>query len=373
MKEVMLRTPAVKSKVGVDRENNAFLGFVVSELGEAKGHGADIDETFLSQIVEQGNGVDGGMKMRFTHPNLSNDGFGKYLGRARNFRLEGGQVRADGFLSRSSFKTPHGDLGSYVLDLAEEDPDAFGASIAFMGDTEERLDKDGTKKKGPDGKPLRPVFRLKKLRAVDVVDEPAATNSFFSTDDAPDAPARMATQFLDSLNETPDEVARRIDDFKRRYLESKGVAMSDEIKTPAPAAPTPEPAKTEPTDAEKALSSIEKETERLRCEAISMLCENQKCFELAAGMIGEGLSLPAARERVKVYLAAKNPPLESGKAPTDEPAKPADPGQKYREEFQQLSESLGIEGDEESYVKTCLAAEKNGGWVKVAPVARKAG
>lgn len=385
MTKIMLRTPMVKSKVGVDRENNMLTGFVVAQIGEAKGHGAALDDVTLNTLMELGNKIDGGAKMRFTHPNMSDDGLGKYLGRAKNFRRDGDLLRADGKLGQSSFKSPKGNLGGYVLDLAEEDPDAFGASVAMFADVEEIKDEDGKPKKGADGKKLLPVFRPTRLHAVDVVDDPAATDSMFTSQTW----AAQATEFADrlgrSLDLTPQEVARKVQEFIPRYLQSKGVDMSDPIKPDSAGAATP-PKDDAPKDeapkktdlsadqkaAEQALQSVTQETERIRCEGISMLCEMNGCTELAASLIRDGVSPQAAREKVKAHLAAKQPPLQPGASTEGEPKK-VDPDQKLRDEYRSVpKEHLHLFGSEEEYVASCKRTAE-GGVVPMIPVHGKAG
>jgi hypothetical protein len=371
---IVLRTPTVKSKVGVDRETNSLLGFAVAQVGEASGHGVRLDETTLAQIMQMGNAVDGGAKMRFTHPNMSNDGLGKYLGRASNFRMDGDTLRADAKIARSAFKTPNGDLGNYVLDLAEEDPDAFGASVAMYADRMEELDDKGKPKKGEDGKKLLPVFRLKKLHAVDIVDQPAATNAMFTANTW----AAQATEFADRLSEsldlTPQEVAAKVQEFIPRYLASKGVAMSDAINSGSAGAVTPPP---EPPKVD--LDAVKKEAmelERKRVSSLQSLAVNHKCEHLLASWIEKGTLPTHAKDEVLSVIQKRDVPLGNGGATeTEKPKPPADPGQKYRDEFKAneayLSDQMGL--DEDGYVETCLAAEKTGGWVKASSVARKAG
>jgi hypothetical protein len=63
-----------------------------------------------------------------------------------------------------------GDLHSYVISLAKSDSDLAGMSIAF---------EPAKPVFGDDG---RTHFRLMHLSAIDLVDEPAATNGFFETE-----------------------------------------------------------------------------------------------------------------------------------------------------------------------------------------------
>ena len=114
---------------------------------------------------------------------------GTYLGRFKNYSYSGDKVNADLHLDETSARiTPNGDLFSYVLDMAEKNPDMFGASIVFEIAESVFLEEE------MDGKKVeKEYFRLKELRATDIVDEPAATDGLFSANTFPG----IATQFLD--------------------------------------------------------------------------------------------------------------------------------------------------------------------------------
>jgi hypothetical protein len=166
----------------VDRDAGMIRDFAVVTRGEATGHQLWLDKTFLDSVRTAGNGRERGIKSRFTHPGLSGDGLGKLLGRATNFHRRGEKVFADlGFVD-SAKKTPGGDLAGYVMDLAEETPDLFGASIVFDSDYG-AMDKFRANNKNEKGKFVSPDednknnfehARLADLRAADIVDDPAA-------------------------------------------------------------------------------------------------------------------------------------------------------------------------------------------------------
>lgn len=210
---------------GVDREHGIIRGFAVMTKGNVKDcRGWEIDDETLEGISAAGNKVKIGQKSRFGHPNMSSTALGTFLGRAKNFRRDGDIVRADLFLDETAYDTPEGDLATYVMNLAESDPDAFGTSVVLGDyDLEYRLDEQGNKKKGEDGKELPPCLRVKKLFAVDVVDDPAANNgmfggmSFFNPDVKLSA---EATQFLDKFLSNPDAVTKVIG-FLERYRANK--------------------------------------------------------------------------------------------------------------------------------------------------------
>lgn len=170
-----------EGKPSVDREAGVIYGYSVITKGPALGHGIEIDDKTLGQVVELGNQAKMGIKARFDHPNASNTSMGTFLGRTKNFRKAGDRVIGDLYLSESAKEAPQGDLYSYVLGLADRDPQAFGASIVFEGKSELQLKEDGTRKKDAKGNPLPALARIEKLLAIDIVDEPAANASgFFS-------------------------------------------------------------------------------------------------------------------------------------------------------------------------------------------------
>jgi hypothetical protein len=163
-----------KDQPPVDRELGIIYGYSVISQGPALGHDSEIDETTMNQVVELGNKSAMGIKSRFDHPNASNTSMGTFLGRTKNFRKSGDRVLGDLHLSASAKEAPQGDLYTYVLGLAERDPQAFGASIVFEGKFVPQLNADGTQKEDKQGKPLPRLTRVDNLLASDVVDDPAA-------------------------------------------------------------------------------------------------------------------------------------------------------------------------------------------------------
>lgn len=240
-------TPARGAMAYVDHDNRILLGVSVAQAVEALGHNMVLDETTIDQIVELGNGSKSGIKSRFTHPGLSSDGTGKFLGRFRNFcrgfSASGvPSVRADLYLSEIASKSPNGDLAGYVMGLADEDPEAFGTSAVLWID-KVWVKQDGTEipvyeqdddgewhhnKKPEDSKYDYPVARAVDLAAVDVVDEPAANR---------DGMFSAATAFSGTPSEWSAAIFQQIDDaltfygisparayeMAMKYFEARGV------------------------------------------------------------------------------------------------------------------------------------------------------
>jgi hypothetical protein len=198
-------------KSGVDRSAKRINGVKVMQMGRVNDSRPwEVDADTLAQVVEYGNQPNKGTKARFTHPSMSDDGFGKYLGRWTNFRIEGDSAYADLQLAESSFDTPSGDLGTYVMDLAEEDPESFGVSAAtsLAGVMYTEV---------PEGKTL--PLRLDGLRAVDFVDEPAATRGGLFDMASPQGLPSLATWIVEThfADREPREVVERLCSFLSKH------------------------------------------------------------------------------------------------------------------------------------------------------------
>ncbi len=211
--------------VGVDRANNVIRGYVVAQRGPFKSQGrGEFDDASLAQIVSLMAAKPAGLKSRFTHPNMSNDGLGKFLGRSKAPYLDGDRVRADLHLDPSSFSTPSGNLGKYVMDLAENDADAISSSLVLRVKQEVRLNTDGTRAKNEKGEPLPPLWRPEALHASDIVETGDAVDSLLSAgvdvDGLPLAALWRGSEMLDQLfADQPREVIEaRLKGFLERYL-----------------------------------------------------------------------------------------------------------------------------------------------------------
>lgn len=208
-----LRAGIEAQQTGVDRDAGIIYGVILAQEGPFKTAGrGEFDAKAIRQVVSLARQQKAGLKSRFTHPDASNDGLGKYLGRTRNVRVDRLEVktedgvrelavaRGDHHFAESAYRTPTGDLANYVMDLAEEDPDALGMSLVLQADEEYRLDKSGRPKLDDAGNPLPPLWRPTALHAVDFVDTGEATDSLLgqalSLDGLPDQIVREASRLL---------------------------------------------------------------------------------------------------------------------------------------------------------------------------------
>lgn len=234
-----LSTKVLGRPVGVDREAKVLRGYVVAQAGPFKSQGrGEFDRLALEELVKLGNTKDAGIKSRFTHPDMSNDGLGSFLGRAKNHRLDkatdartGKQVdavRADLHFDRTALDTPPKGgrpLGEYIMDLAESDPDALSSSIVVQADQEYRMKKDGTLELDEEGEPLPPLWRPKVLHASDIVDTGDAVDGLLSAniEGEPLAALWRGAELLDSVfgGQARDVVEARLLAYVGRYLTRK--------------------------------------------------------------------------------------------------------------------------------------------------------
>ena len=214
--EMLRSDPVFNQVVGVDKENNRVLGYVVAQEGVFKTGQGQFTFESLARIVELGNAAPRGLRVRFGHPTLSDDGLGKYLGRATNFRLDGDKVRADLKINATALKEPPQGgrpLGEYVMELASNDAGALSSSLVLKTDRIVSEDEDV-----PD------VWLPTELMASDVVDEGDAVDNFLSSDylkSLPTGVVYQATQLIDQQfkGQPRDVVESRLNSFLNRYLD----------------------------------------------------------------------------------------------------------------------------------------------------------
>lgn len=263
---VYFRAPKAKgSAARVEREGGKYGAGIIHGVslitaGEALGHGMWIDETFVAQTAEALAAESNGIKSRWTHPDMSGDGLGKLTSRIMDPvpSADGRQLLADQHFLKIGHRSPDGDLAAYLMDLAEEDPAAYGLSIVFYQDEAaselHRLENTGADGvfRSPD--PLNvdnlPHVRLGWLTAADAVDTPAANpDGLFSSRRDIAAEADEVFEYALGLrDEKPCTVqfgvdADRLRGFAARFLQShnlelKGAAM-DPVSDEGAAGATP--------------------------------------------------------------------------------------------------------------------------------------
>lgn len=362
----------------VDRTGGQFgagliRGFSVIAKGEALGHDLWIDDEFLSQVEKAVLSAKGGTKARFTHPGMSGDGMGKMTARVFGASTKGDKVFADAHMLKSAHKTPDGDLAGYVMDLAEEDAEAFGASISFMHDypAEKKFmldhgakivtDEDGysywdlTDYKSPDPKNLKnlPHARLKSLRAVDFVDSPAANpDGLFHA--GPFELLENGESLLDFVfgvtSEVPADASFGVDltrmkGFAARWAADRGFSINKEsemsVAAPvSPAAPNTDagkPAELTSTQPPPAATPQAPVTPAPSAPAPEALAAKD-------GVVAPAAAAPAVAPATNPPAAANlsQPAAPVAPAATPAPA-PVDPAAELRAGLQKFTDTFGVE------------------------------
>ena len=365
---------AKSEDVPVDRQGGKFKaglirGASMITRGEALGHGMFIDAVMLKQVADAINASqEFGIKSRFAHPDMSGDGIGKMTAKAFDAHVSGDQVIGDLHMLDSAKRTPDGDLASYVMDLAQEAPEAFGTSIAFQVDRAameefrvanlkeiERTDRDGMPIKrrefqSPDplNKKNQPHVRLKKLTAVDVVDEPAANpNGLFHRGPFDllqhgDAALEFAFGLTD---EAPDLTALGIDatrlrGFVARFATSHGITIEERKMSEKPDSGPEE----KPEKQEKPAENLAKgdqtpakpdpvKVERERASGITSACVLAGKADLASKYIDDPAATPeSVKSALFGMMCSERAPVPNG-APAPGTSTAANPNAKYEAEF----------------------------------------
>lgn len=289
-KDIYFRSDIARAGgVQVARREEVITGFAVVTKGVTHDERGEFDDVALDSVVEFGNQAKAGIKSRFGHPNMSGTALGTFLGRVKNFRRDENVVRADLHIDPTAHQTPDGDLASYVMNLAESDPEAFGSSMVIHWEEEFKKEKD------KDGNALPPFIRVKKLMSVDIVDDPAANNGFFGTQFFSESvrPSAEMSVFLDRFLNQPEAVEKVIS-FLERYgfnKQRKEQFMFEEL--------TLEKLKAERSDLYNSVHAlgVEEGTKKERERAVSVL-KKGKVFkdmgDLALESIESGASLDQA-------------------------------------------------------------------------------
>ena len=138
-----------------EMESNDFGGVSILEIGEAKGHDLFVDKLSLEKAMDIMKQAPNGVKVKMNH----GSGLDAVVGFARNARIEGNKLVADLKLLKNS---QHYGL---IKEMADEAPDQFGISLAFVNESESINGKD--------------FIRPQSIASADLVSSPAATNGLF--------------------------------------------------------------------------------------------------------------------------------------------------------------------------------------------------
>jgi hypothetical protein len=138
----------------LEEDSTIIPNVYILSQGEARGHDLFIDKTSIQKAYELMAKAPNGVKVKMNH----GSGLDAVCGFARNPRIEGDKLMADLHLLKSS---PHYEL---VKEMANEAPDQFGVSLAFLNESETIKGKD--------------YIRPQRIESADLVSSPASNEKF---------------------------------------------------------------------------------------------------------------------------------------------------------------------------------------------------
>ena len=196
----------------IDAEAGIIYGVSVATVGPALGHGFQLSDKSINQIVSLGS--KGDVRLKIGHGSKADpDPIVNFIGFLDNFRRVDAKVLADLHLTEAAVAHPRGDLRAYITAIAKETPSLAGLSVEIGYDL---LDDD--------------TADIKELAAVAVVLDPAANpNGLFS---AKDINTDMESN-LASINTKTESTTE--------YTESGNKTILDETVTIVDAHPTVAP------------------------------------------------------------------------------------------------------------------------------------
>ena len=138
------------AKSNIDFEKGIIKNVVMCQVGEAKGHGLHLEQDFIDGLVayDKKNFAKIGVKCRFGHPAMSDTTMGTQMGMFHNFKVVGDKAVGDLQLLEAAELSPtRPKMRSWMLKMAEEQPDFVMMSIVFNSNTHYQRDENGKKRK----------------------------------------------------------------------------------------------------------------------------------------------------------------------------------------------------------------------------------
>ena len=220
--------------IKVDFENKIISNVSCCTEGEAKGHGVHLDSSFIKDVAKLGGEWKTGLLSRFGHPSMSSEALGTAVGRFKNFNTvdENGVLKATADIH--FYKDANQKDVDELLKLAKEDPEAFGTSIVFKAgrkykkdETCENIYEDEENYNSIDSKRYT---EIESLLACDFVDEPAANNGLFSSQEMLSAKVFNFIEENQELVSLLEKDPEKMFEYIRKYKTIKEFEMGDKPK-----------------------------------------------------------------------------------------------------------------------------------------------
>jgi hypothetical protein len=236
-----------KDAADIDFENGVIRNVIMVQEGPAKGHGVNLEAEFIDAITEydQKHFSERGLKARFGHPGASSETMGTQLGYFKNFRKrknDQGKMEeyADLHLLEAADESPtHKGMRSWVLKMAQDNPDFIMSSIVFRGGDYYQRSSTGEKHilhyDWEDGwlnykEEYGDIFiEFGEHYYTDLVEAGAATDTLYSNKVNPHLFVAQADQFLEDHPDLKNFIVSNPDKVIA-FLGSIGVPLSHKTK-----------------------------------------------------------------------------------------------------------------------------------------------
>jgi len=336
-------TAALNKSTKVDAEEGIIYGVVMVEEGPARGHGVELDEAFIRDVVryDRAHYQYRGLKARFGHPSMSNEVMGTQMGFFKNYRVQKAerngqtihQAVADLHLLAAANESPtHPGMREWVLKMAQEAPDFMMCSIVFMLQMYFQRDAEGKKVKVEDeaDPQMGPVYvQLADHYYTDLVEQGAATEKLFSAQFNPDNMAVRAAEWLsdnpaviDLIEKTP---AKALDFLTRVGINVQpmttliGKLLGSSTPPAAPAAEIAVPVADQ--DAEQAEGAADEEEELIAEDVVAkqedlLNAQMSAMTELVENLVKSVVSLQKRVEALQTDAEQRLLQLEQAPAAT---------------------------------------------------------
>lgn len=165
--------------------NGKLKGVSILTKGEAKGHGAMIDDRTLEQFMTLADGKK--FPAYLTHAGAPFDRLGEEMGIFSKFTRDGDQIRAD-FSFLAAFLKGHPTEAATVLELADEHPDQLGISPVMRAlevwpmPNGDEIECVGLDSRPTDCLSALPSLRPTAVKSCDFVQNPAANVGLYTAD-----------------------------------------------------------------------------------------------------------------------------------------------------------------------------------------------
>lgn len=301
----------------VDLENRTIKGVVLAQVGEAKGHGVHIEESFLTDFANYvQNDLDGTLRSNFNH---NWDNLGYQLGRFSSVIKTGSKLIGTLKVFESADESPRAqNMGTWFLKMAQEDPGSIMCSIRFVPEYYYQYDKDGNEVimenydwwtgQFENQNPQEKVFvKFGEALSCDVVAEGALTESLYHRKSNLMATEKESffTQIMNKINELSAKVTRFTSEEETEEQETQETKETEEQEEETQETQDQGVTQEEMSKLTKSLKALEQKLEDFMNDAADQHTRGGKREEDTHEEEGFVSTHPATQRAMQIHAARK--------------------------------------------------------------------